>query len=241
MMKIKKEIMQGKAEITSSKKHIAALEQENGKKISAELKEKIRTTKNPVKKLYFWVLHWAYTPYGVLALILTAFSESSFFPIAPDTLLIPLSLSRPKKAMWYATICSIFSVLGGMLGYAIGLWLMNSIGIKVLEFYGAMSQFQKISDLYNQYSGLAVATAGFTPIPYKVFTIAAGACRINFLVFIIASALSRGARFFIVAGLMAIFGEKIKHFIDKYFNLLTIIFALLLIGGFLVIKFAVNR
>jgi len=203
--------------------------------------QKIKSTKNPLRKLYYWVLHWAYTPYGGLALILTAFSESSFFPIAPDVLLIPLSLSRPRRAMWYAVLCSVFSVLGGMLGYAIGLWLMDTIGVKLLEFYGAMEQFQKISSLYNQYSGLAVATAGFTPIPYKVFTIAAGACRINFAIFIVASALSRSARFFIVAGLMAIFGEKIKGLIEKYFNLFTIAFVILLLAGFLIVKYAVNR
>ncbi len=197
-------------------------------------------TKNPLKRLYYWVLHWAYTPYAVWALILTAFSESSFFPIAPDTLLIPMSLSRPKKAWWYATLSSVFSVLGGALGYAIGLWFMDAVGIKLLRLYGAMEQFERIASLYNQYSGLAVATAGFTPIPYKVFTIAAGACRINFVVFVVASALSRGARFFIEAALMALFGEKAKALIDKHFNLLTLIFAVLLIGGFLVVKFVVK-
>jgi len=198
-------------------------------------------TRNPLKKLYFWVLHWAYTPYGVWALVLTAFSESSFFPVPPDVLLMPMSLSRPKKAMWYAFLCSIFSVLGGILGYMIGLWFMDAVGVRVLKFYGAMEQFQKISQLYNQYSGLAVATAGFTPIPYKVFTIAAGACRINFAIFVIASTLSRSARFFILAGLMAIFGEKIKKFIDKYFNLLTLLFMIFLIAGFLIVKFAVGK
>ena len=203
--------------------------------------QSIQSTKNPVKKLYYWVLHWAFTPYGVWALILTAFSESSFFPIPPDILLIPLSFSRPKKALWYAFLSSTFSVLGGVLGYAIGLWLMDAIGIKLLELYGAMEQFDKISQLYHQYSGLAVATAGFTPIPYKIFTIAAGACRINFAVFIIASTLSRSARFFILAGLLALFGEKIKKFIDKYFNIFSIVFMILLIGGFFLIKFVIGK
>lgn len=198
-------------------------------------------TRNLLKRLYYWVLHWAYTPYGVWALIFTAFSESSFFPIAPDVLLIPLSLSRPKKALWYATLCSAFSLLGGMLGYAIGLWFMDAIGTRLLELYGAVEQFQKISILYNRYSGIAVATAGFTPIPYKVFTIAAGACRINFAVFVIASAISRSARFFIVAILITIFGEKIKTFIDKYFNWVTLAFMILLIGGFLIVRFVVSK
>ncbi len=201
----------------------------------------IKTTKNPLKKLYYWVLHWAYTPYGVWALILTAFSEASFFPVAPDTLLIPLSLSRPKKALWYATLSSIFSVLGGMLGYAIGIWLMDAVGMKILEFYGAVAEFEKVSALFNKYSGIAVATAGFTPIPYKVFTIAAGACRINFFIFVVASALSRGARFFLEAGLLALFGEKAKVLVEKYFNLLTIVFLILLVGGFVVVKFAIKH
>ncbi len=201
----------------------------------------IKSTKNPLKKLYYWVLHWAYTPYGVWALIFTAFSESSFFPIAPDTLLMPMSLSRPKRALWYATLASVFSVLGGMLGYAIGLWFMDTIGMKLLELYGAVGEFQRISDLFNRYSGVAIATAGFTPIPYKVFTIAAGACKINFAVFVIASALSRSARFFLEAGLLAIFGEKIKQLIEKYFNLLTVIFVILLVGGFVVVKYAIKH
>lgn len=198
-------------------------------------------TRNPLKRLYNWVLHWAHTPYGVWALVLTAFSESSFFPIPPDILLIPLSLSRPRKALWYAALSSVFSVLGGILGYAIGLWFMDAIGLRVLDIYGAMEHYENIRQLYNQYSGLAVAIAGFTPIPYKVFTIAAGACRINFAVFVIASALSRSARFFIVAGLIAIFGEKIKGFIDKYFNLLTLLFMTLLIVGFVIMKFAIGK
>ena len=201
----------------------------------------IKSTRNPLKKLYYWVLHWAYTPYGVWTLILTAFSESSFFPVAPDTLLMPMSLSRPKKALWYATLSTIFSVLGGMFGYAIGLWLMDTVGVKILQFYGAMEEFEKISALYNKYSGIAVATAGLTPIPYKVFTIAAGACRINFGIFVLASALSRGARFFAEAILLAIFGEKIKELIEKYFNLLTILFVVLLVAGFVVVKFAIKH
>jgi len=198
-------------------------------------------SRNPIRRLYDWVLHWAYTPYGIWALIIDSFAESSFFPVPPDALLIPLSLSRPKKAMWYATLCTAFSVLGGIFGYIIGLWFMDIVGMKLLQIYGATKQFEQIALLYNQYSGIAVAIAGFTPIPYKIFTIAAGACRINFTVFLIASILSRGARFFLVAGLMMIFGEKIKRLVDKYFNLLTIVFVVLLAGGFLIIKFIISK
>ncbi len=197
-------------------------------------------SRNPLRKLYNWVLHWAYTPYGVWALIITAFAESSFFPIPPDILLLPMALSRRKKAFYYAFLTTIFSVLGGILGFAIGLWLMDAIGIKVLEFYGAMNEFAKISMLYKKYSAIAVATAGFTPIPYKVFTIAAGACKINFTVFILASIVSRGARYFIQATLMVIFGQPIKNFIDKYFNILSLAFFVLLIGGFVLIKYVIH-
>ncbi len=199
-----------------------------------------KPTKNPLRRLYAWVLHWAHTPYGIWALVLTAFTESSFFPIPPDTLLIPLSLSRPKKALWYATLCSIFSVLGGILGYAIGLWLMDGIGMKVLELYGATSKFDQIAELYAQYNAIAVGIAGFTPIPYKIFTIAAGACKINFFIFVLASAVSRSARFFLVAILLMFFGEKVKTFIDKYFNLLTIVLTVLLIGGFIIVRYALS-
>lgn len=198
-------------------------------------------TRNPFKKLYHWVLHWAYTPYGIWALVLDAFAESSFFPVPPDALLIALSLSRPRKAFWYALLCSVASVLGGVLGYLIGLWFMDIIGMPILDAYGFVDKFEQVAQLYNKYSGIAVAIAGFTPIPYKVFTIAAGACKINFLIFLIASILSRGARFFLVAGLMALFGEKVKAYIDKYFNLLTLIFGLLVVLGFVVVKFIVAK
>ncbi len=198
-------------------------------------------TRNPLRKLYHWVLHWAYTPYGTWALILDAFAESSFFPVPPDALLIALSLSRPKKAIWYALLCSVASILGGVLGYLIGLWFMDIIGMPILEAYGFVDKFEQVAQLYNKYSGIAVAIAGFTPIPYKVFTIAAGACRISFLIFIVASILSRSARFFLVAGMMAIFGEKVKTYIDKYFNLLTLIFGVLLLLGFVAVKFFIGK
>ncbi|MBN2543054.1 DedA family protein [bacterium] len=197
--------------------------------------------KNPLKRLYNWVLHWAETPYGAYALFAVAISESSFFPIPPDVLLIALSISKPKKSYYYALLCTIGSVLGGILGYYIGYGLMEAIGIKILTFYGAMEQFEKIAYYYQQYDALAVGAAGFTPIPYKVFTIAAGACRISFPVFIIASIISRGTRFFIQAILLSIFGEKIKKFIDKYFNLLSLLFFVLLILGFVVVKLVIQK
>jgi len=187
--------------------------------------------------MYDWILHWAKTPYGTPALFILAFTESSFFPIPPDVLLIALCLSIPTRSFYYALICSIGSVLGGAFGYLIGLTFMDTIGMKILSIYGFQGQYQYVQQLYMKYDAWAVGIAGFTPIPYKVFTISAGAFKISFNVFMIASIISRSLRFFLVAGLIYIFGNPIKIFIDKYFNLLTIIFTLLLIGGFVIIKY----
>lgn len=193
-----------------------------------------------LRKLYDWVLSWADTPYAEPALFLLAFSESSFFPVPPDVLQIALSFSKPRRSYIYAFISAVGSVIGGAFGYLIGWKLFDAIGVKILQAYGLMEKYYYVSDLYNRYSALAVGIAGFTPIPYKLFTIAAGACKISFITFIIASAVSRSARFFLVATLFYLFGERVKVFIDRYFNLLTVIFALLLVGGFIVVKFVIK-
>ena len=193
-----------------------------------------------LKKLYDWVLHWAHTPYGVPALFGISFAESSFFPVPPDVLQIALSISRPAKSFYYAFISAIGSVLGGILGYGIGLFLMDIIGWPILRMYGLQTKYEIVQALFQKYDAWAVAIAGFTPIPYKLFTIASGAFDIHFGVFVIASVLSRSARFFIVATLIYFFGRPIKAFIEKYFNLLTFVFFALLIGGFLAIKYVLN-
>jgi membrane protein YqaA with SNARE-associated domain len=190
-----------------------------------------------VRKLYDWVLHWAETRYAVPALFLLAFTESSFFPVPPDVLLITLAVAIPRKSFRYAGICTIGSVLGGMLGYVIGLELIETIGMPILIFYGALDKYEYIQALYQKYDAWAVGVAGFTPIPYKVFTIAAGAFKINFPVFVLASIAGRAGRFFLVAALIYRFGPSIKVFIDKYFNLLTVIFFALLVIGFLIIRY----
>lgn len=189
-----------------------------------------------VKTLYNWVLKWADSPYGAWALFLLAFSESSFFPIPPDVLLIALAVGKPKKALTFALICSVGSILGGIAGYLIGWQFMAVVGQKVIAFYGLSEKVAYIASLYNQYDAWAVGIAGFTPIPYKVFTITAGAFRIHFLIFLMASAVSRSARFFLVGGLIFIFGPRIQVFIDKYFNLLAIAFTVLLVASFFLIK-----
>ncbi|MBI5183259.1 MAG: DedA family protein [Nitrospinae bacterium] len=189
-----------------------------------------------LRRLYDWVLHWAETPYGTWALFVLSFSEASFFPIPPDLLLIALAISLPMKSFRFAFICSVASVLGGMFGYFIGYGLMDSIGRPILEIYNAMDRYEYIQTLYRKYDAWAVMIAGFTPLPYKVCTITAGAFKIDLLVFILASVVSRSARFFLVAGLIYRFGEPIKSFIDRYFNILSIVFVILLILGFIVLK-----
>lgn len=190
-----------------------------------------------LRRIYDWVLHWAETPYGGWALFLLALCESSFFPIPPDVLLIALCIGIPNKSMKYALICSVGSVIGGCLGYIIGWQFMEVIGRPIIEFYGLAPKVDQIKSLFTQYDAWAIGIAGFTPIPYKVFTISAGAFNINFMVFLMASAVSRSARFFIVGGLIYVFGPRIKSFIDKYFNILAVLFVVLLIGGFILIKY----
>ncbi len=199
-----------------------------------------------LRKLYDWVLHWAETPYGGVALFLIAFAESSFFPIPPDALLIAMVLGARKKAFGYAGLCTIASFTGGLLGYSIGhfLWWtpageFSSVAVFFFNHVSGFTHeiFYKIQSLYNQYDFWIIFTAGFTPLPYKVFTISAGAFNLNLIMFVVASVISRGARFFLVAWLIWKFGPKITVFIDKYFNWLAITFTVLLIGGFVFIKY----
>lgn len=190
-----------------------------------------------LRRLYDWVLHWADTPYGTWALFLLALAESSFFPIPPDVLLIALCVGRPERAFTYALVCSAGSILGGCLGYLIGWQFMASIGSRIVDFYGLTDKVAYIETLYTTYDAWAVGIAGFTPIPYKVFTIAAGMFKINFLVFALASLVSRSARFFLVGGLIYLFGPRIQRFIDRYFDLLAVTFTVLLVGSFVLIKY----
>ncbi|MCP4708714.1 MAG: DedA family protein [Planctomycetes bacterium] len=248
------------------------------------------------RRLYDWILHWAETPYGGWALFVLAFAESSFFPVPPDVLLAPLTLGNRRKWFRFALSCSAASVVGGILGYVIGIFLWTAVGnffhnnvpgfsrdvvhlesglesdgildpecveveslwkkatavypvtligendtdqvfseseVKDIEIHA----FSKVGSLYAEHNWKIVAVAGFTPLPYKVITITAGIFKINFFIFCIASALSRSARFFLVAGLFGKYGASIKPFIDKYFNWLCLLFMVLLIGGFLVLKY----
>jgi len=192
------------------------------------------------------VLHWAETPYGPLALFLISFAEASFFPVPPDPLLMALALGMRNKSFRFATLCLIASVTGGMAGYGIGhfLWYDTTGNFSsIAEFFFrnipgfTEKAFADIEVLYNKWDFWIIFTAGFTPIPYKLFTVTSGIFDINLFMFIIASIVSRGARFFLVAYLIWKFGEKIRSAIDKYFNLFAILFTILLIGGFMIIKY----
>ena len=198
-----------------------------------------------IRKLYDWVLHWSETPYGPAALFILAFAESSFFPIPPDALLIALALGAKTKSFRFALICTIGSVLGAILGYTIGhfVWWNGNEFSQLANFFferipGFSHEiFYKVKELYDEWNFWIVFTAGFTPIPYKVFTITGGALNVNIFLFLIASIISRAGRFFLVAFLIWKFGPQIKGFIDKYFNWLAIAFTVLLIGGFVGIKY----
>lgn len=194
-----------------------------------------------VRRLYDWVLHWADTPYGAPALFLLAFAESSFFPIPPDVLLIALAVAAPTRAFRYALICTVGSVLGGMAGYGIGYFLWDTAGVSQL-FYDYVPGFtpavyEKVAASYAENGFLVVFLAGFTPIPFKVFTIAGGVCKIDLAMFALAAAVGRAGRFFLVAALFYFFGAPIKRWVDRYFEILVVVFSVLLVGGFVLIKY----
>ncbi|MBD3414188.1 MAG: DedA family protein [Candidatus Aminicenantes bacterium] len=194
---------------------------------------------NFLKKLYHWVLHWAETPYGPAALVLLALAESSFFPIPPDPLLIALCLGSLKKSWKFALYTSVASIIGGILGYAIGFLFWESVSGFFFNYVPGFTRelFQTVLLHYQKSGFWYVLVAGFTPIPYKIFTISSGVFRLNLPLFVAASALSRSLRFFAVAALFKKFGPGIKSLIDKYFNLFTFLFFILLLGGFLIIKY----
>lgn len=196
------------------------------------------STRNPLRRLYGWVLGWAHRPAGTWALFGIAFTESSFFPVPPDVLQIALAIERPARSFWYASVGSAGSILGGILGYWIGYAAYESIGRGIIEFYALQDPFQKVGGYYREQAFWWILVAAFTPIPYKVFTIAAGVYHeyVPLWILLAASAVGRPARFFFVALLIYSFGARIKTFIDKYFNLLTFVFMALLIGGFLLIS-----
>jgi len=190
-----------------------------------------------LRRLYDWTLSLAAGPRAPAALGSVSFVESSFFPIPPDILLIPMVIAKREKAWWYAALCTVTSVLGGVLGYLIGMFLLQQVAEPILTFYGKMDYFHEFSGIFNAWGWWFVFIAGVTPFPYKVITIASGAAGLSLPIFIMASLVSRGLRFFIVAALLYFFGPPIKDFIEKRLGLMFTIFVVLLVGGFAVLKF----
>ena len=190
------------------------------------------------RSLYQWVIHWSDTPHARTALLLIAFAESSFFPVPPDVLLIAMGVGAPHRALGFAALCLVGSVTGGMAGYVIGLALWSMVSAWFYTYIPGFTPevFEKVSTLYHDNAFWAVFAAGFSPIPYKVFTLAAGVAQINFPTFVMASILSRGLRFFLIGGALRVFGPSIKQLLDKYFDLFTILFLVLLIGGFVLVR-----
>ena len=179
-------------------------------------------------------------PQASLWLFVVAFLESSFFPIPPHIMLIPMVIADRSKAWWYAGVVTVGSVLGGIAGYLIGYLLFEQIGQPVLGFYGMLEKFEAFAANYNDYGAWIVFTAGVTPFPYKVITIASGATQLNFLVFLVASIAARTLVFFVIAGLLYAFGQPIREFIEKRLGLMFTIFLVLLFGGFIAIKYLVH-
>ncbi|MAX74957.1 MAG: cytochrome B [Nioella sp.] len=190
-----------------------------------------------IRRLYDWTLGLAEHRYALVALAIVAFLESSVFPIPPDLLLIPMIIAAPHRAFMIAGICMVASVAGGLLGYWIGYSVFETVGRPVLEFYGKDAYFDEFATRYNEYGAWMVLIAGVTPFPYKVITILSGSTGLSLPVFIVASVIARGLRFFIVAALLWKFGAPIRDFIERRLGLMFILFVILLLGGFYVVKF----
>ncbi len=190
-----------------------------------------------LRRLYDWTMGLAAHRHALLALGAVSFVESSVFPIPPDVLIIPMVLAARDRAWMIALVATVTSVAGGLAGYAIGAFLFDTLGQSILEFYGKEDAYAQFQGLYNEWGAWIVAAAGFTPIPYKVFTIASGALSLEPTVFTFASALSRGARFFLLAALLWYFGPPIKSFIDKHLPILATLFFISLFAGFIAIRY----
>ncbi len=190
-----------------------------------------------IRRLYDWTISLAASPHAMWALAIVAFVESSVFPIPPDVLMIPMIIARPSRAFRIAAVATIFSVLGGLFGYWIGASLFEAVGRPVLEFYGKDAYFGEFADRYNEWGAWAVLIAGVTPFPYKVITILSGTTGLNLGVFMIASVIARGFRFFVVAGLLWKFGAPIRIFIEKRLGLMFTLFVVILLGGFYAVRY----
>ncbi|XCN74980.1 MAG: YqaA family protein [Candidatus Electrothrix aestuarii] len=236
------------------------MEMQEEKTQQVDMKEKPSQKPGPVRRLYDWMLSWADSPYGLHVLVLISFAESSFFPIPPDVLLIALVLGATTRWYKFAFWCTLASVAGGLAGYGIGVFGWETIGQWIVQHIahmeltevngrqdialpaylvssmGASLGGEYLFQVYDHWNAWIVFVFGLTPLPYKLVTITAGVARVNLPVFLVASVLSRALRFFLVAWILSKWGDPARRFIDRYFNLLTIAFIVLLVGGFLVLK-----
>jgi len=190
-----------------------------------------------LRRLYEWTLGLAQSPYALWALAAVAFVESSFFPIPPDVLMIPMIIATPRRAFLIAGVATVASVLGGLFGYFIGAVLFEQVAQPILDFYGKGEYFTEFAVRYNEYGAWAVLVAGVTPFPFKVITIASGATGLSLPVFIVASIVARALRFFLVATLLWKFGEPIRDFIEKRLGLMFVLFCVILAGGFYAVRY----
>ena len=190
-----------------------------------------------LRKLYTWTLSFAQSPYALWILALVAFAESSFFPIPPEVLLLPMIIAMPARAFLYAAVCTIASVAGGIAGYYIGAAVYETIALPILEFYHAADAFESFAQRYNEQGHWAVLFGGLSPFPYKIITIASGATGLNFGAFVLWSLIARGVRYFLIALLLWKFGDPIRTFIERYLGWVFAAFLLLFLGGFYMLKF----
>ncbi|MEO5373359.1 MAG: DedA family protein [Alphaproteobacteria bacterium] len=189
-----------------------------------------------LRKAYDRTMKLAAHRHALWWLSVVSFVESSVFPIPPDVLLIPMTLADRRRAWWYAAVCTVSSVVGGFLGYAIGYWLFETVGRAIIDFYHLQTKFAAFQETFNHYGGWIVLAKGMTPIPYKLITITAGVTKLDLVVFTLASLGSRAIRFFLVAGLLWWFGDPIREFIERRLALVTTLFLVFLVGGFLILK-----
>jgi membrane protein YqaA with SNARE-associated domain len=187
--------------------------------------------RSPLRRLYDWCMEAAHKPHAMWSLSAIAFAESSFFPIPPDVMLIPMALARPQRAFVMAAWCTVASVTGGLLGYAIGALLYDSIGLWLIHLYGYGDKVAAFRAAYAQWGGWIILIKGLTPIPYKIVTITSGFAGYNLGLFVLFSVITRGARFFVLAFLLNRYGERARHIIEKQLGLWTLLFAVVLVGG----------
>lgn len=192
-----------------------------------------------LRRLYEYIIDLASRPQALWALAIVAFTESSFFPIPPDAMLIPMALARPDKGWRIAGVCTISSVLGGILGYAIGYFLYETVGQWLISVYHYENAFEQFRDSYARWGLWIILIKGLTPIPYKLVTIASGVAQFDFTVFLLASIVTRGARFFLVVALLRRFGAPIRDFIERYLTWVTTAFVVVVVGGFVLVRYAI--